>query len=52
MLSESNWSRAEYLTRRVDVWDGKASTARYWHLLVRREIDGRKLRFCFANTKP
>jgi SRSO17 transposase len=43
---------AEYLTQRVHVWDGKATTARCWHLLVRREIDGRKLKFCFANAKP
>jgi SRSO17 transposase len=43
---------AEYLTRRVHVWNGKAPTARCWHLLVRREIEGRKLKFCFANVKP
>lgn len=43
---------AEYLTQRVHVWDGKASRARRWHLLVRREIDGSKLKFCFANAKP
>ena len=43
---------AEYLTQRVHVWNGKAPTARCWHLLVRREIDGRKLKFCFANVKP
>ena len=43
---------AEYLTRRVHVWNGKATTARCWHLLVRREIGGSKLKFCFANAKP
>ena len=43
---------AEYLTRRVHVWDGKATTARCWHLLVRREIGGSKLKFCFTNAKP
>lgn len=43
---------AEYLTRRVFVWDGKAALARRWHLLVRREIGGKKLKFCFANAKP
>jgi len=43
---------AEYLTRRVFVWDGKAPQARRWHLLVRREIGGKKLKFCFANAKP
>jgi len=29
--------RAEYLHARVWTWDGKEETARYWHLLVRRE---------------
>lgn len=43
---------AEYLTRRVFVWDGAAPTARSWHLLVRREIGGSKLKFCFSNAKP
>ena len=43
---------AEYLTRRVFVWDGKATSARCWHLLVRREIGGSKLKFCFTNAKP
>lgn len=43
---------AEYLTRRVFVWDGTAPSARRWHLLVRREIDGSKLKFCSANAKP
>lgn len=43
---------AEYLTRRVHVWDGKATTARCWHLLVRREVGGSKLKFCFTNAKP
>lgn len=43
---------AEYLTCRVFVWDGQAPQARRWHLLVRREIGGKKLKFCFANAKP
>lgn len=43
---------ADYLTRRVFVWDGQAAQARCWHLLVRREIDGSKLKFCLANAKP
>lgn len=43
---------AEYLTRRVFVWDGRAPRARRWHLLVRREIGGKKLKFCLANAKP
>lgn len=43
---------AEYLTRRVFVWDGRAPRARRWHLLVRREIGGKKLKFCLSNAKP
>jgi len=43
---------ATYLTRRVFLWDGKAPTARCWHLLVRRETEGNKLKFCFSNAKP
>ena len=43
---------ADYLTRRVWLWDGAEKQARCWHLLVRREIDGSKLKFCLSNTKP
>ncbi len=43
---------AEYLTRRVWLWDGVASKARCWHLLVRRELDGAKLKCCLSNAKP
>lgn len=43
---------AEYLTRRVFVWDGRAPRARRWHLLVRREIGGKRLKFCLSNAKP
>ena len=43
---------AEYLTQRVWLWDGKETRARCWHLLVRREIDGSKLKFCVSNAKP
>ena len=43
---------ADYLTRRVFIWDGQAAQARCWHLLVRREVDGTKLKFCLANAKP
>ncbi len=43
---------AEYLTQRVWLWDGKEARARCWHLLVRREIDGSKLKFCVSNAKP
>ncbi len=34
------------------LWDGAEKRARCWHLLVRREIDGSKLKFCLSNTKP
>ena len=43
---------ADYLTCRVFVWYGQAAPARRWHLLVRREIDGTKLKFCLSNAKP
>ncbi|MGB4949060.1 MAG: IS701 family transposase, partial [Rhizobiaceae bacterium] len=43
---------ADYLTQRVWLWDGEEARARYWHLLVRREIDGSKLKFCLSNAKP
>jgi SRSO17 transposase len=43
---------ADYLTHRVWLWDGAEKRARCWHLLVRRETDGSKLKFCLSNTKP
>ena len=43
---------AAYLTRRVWLWDGAAPKARCWHLLVRRELDGAKLKCCLSNAKP
>ena len=43
---------ADYLTQRVWLWDGEEARARCWHLLVRREIDGSKLKFCLSNAKP
>jgi len=43
---------ADYLKERVWLWDGSEQRARCWHLLVRREIDGSKLKFCLANAKP
>jgi SRSO17 transposase len=43
---------ADYLTRRVWVWDGEEPSARCWHLLVRRELDGKTLKFCLSNAKP
>jgi SRSO17 transposase len=43
---------AEYLTHRVWLWDGIAPKARCWHLLVRRELNGSKLKCCLSNAKP
>lgn len=43
---------AEFLTCRVFVWNGRAERARHWHLLVRREVGGDKLKFCLSNAKP
>jgi hypothetical protein len=43
--------RAVYLKQRVWLWNGIEEQALYWHLLVRREIHGTKLKFCPANTR-
>ena len=43
---------AEYLAAQVFVWDGQSDRAHLWHLLVRRELDGSKLKFCLSNAKP
>jgi SRSO17 transposase len=43
---------AAFLTQRVYVWDGTAPQGRHWHLLVRRETDGTKLKYSFSNAKP
>lgn len=43
---------AQYLRQRVWLWDGAEAQARCWHLLVRREIDGSKVKFCLSNAKP
>jgi hypothetical protein len=43
---------ADYLMQRVWLWDGSEQRAHCWHLLVRREIDGTKLKFCLSNAKP
>ena len=42
---------AEFLSSRVFVWDGESGAARHWHLLVRRELGGAKLKFCLSNAK-
>lgn len=43
---------AEFLTRRVFVWDGRAPRGRHWHLLIRRDIGSDKLKYCLSNAKP
>ena len=43
---------ADYLKQRVWLGDGAEERTRCWHLLVRREIDGSKLKFCLSNAKP
>ena len=43
---------AEFLTARVFTWDGEETTARRWHLLVRREIDGSMIKYCLSNARP
>jgi len=43
---------ADYLKQRVWLWDGAERRAHCWHLLVRREIDGSKMKFCLSNAKP
>lgn len=44
--------RADYLTQRVWVWDGKSASADYWQLLLRRDMDGQTLSFCMTNAQP
>ncbi|MBC7454564.1 MAG: hypothetical protein H7335_12815 [Massilia sp.] len=41
---------AEFLCARVYVWDGKEAGARRWHLLIRRELDGKKVKYCLCNA--
>ena len=43
---------ADYLKQRVWLWDGPEQRAHCGHLLVRREIDGSKRKFCLSNAKP
>ena len=41
---------AEFLCARVYVWDGKEACARRWHLLIRRELNGTKVKYCLCNA--
>jgi len=49
---EKGGAVADYLKQRLWLWDGSEQRAHCWHLLVRREIDGQKLKFCPSNAKP
>jgi SRSO17 transposase len=41
---------AEFLCARVYVWDGMEANARRWRLLIRRELDGSKVKYCLCNA--
>ena len=42
---------AEYLHTDIWVWDGSEDKARYWHLLVRREIGANEIsHYCLSNA--
>ena len=41
---------AEFLCARIYVWDGKEARARRWHLLIRRELNGTKVKYCLCNA--
>ena len=51
-IGEKSKVKADYLTRRVWIWDGESATAHARHLLVRREMDGATLQFYLFNAKP
>jgi SRSO17 transposase len=40
----------EFLCARVYVWDGTETSARRWHVLVRREQDGTQVKYCLSNA--
>jgi SRSO17 transposase len=43
--------RVEVLHRRVWLWDGREARARYWHLIVRREIKARdEIKYSLSNA--
>jgi SRSO17 transposase len=58
----SNWQRltvrettkgklvVDIFHQRVWLWDGEEPSAREWHLIVRREIDGGKLKYTLSNA--
>jgi len=43
--------RVDVAHRRVWVWDGEEATARYWHLIVRREVGApKKIKYSLSNA--
>ena len=42
--------KVDILCRQVFLWDGKESKARCWHLIVRKDIDGKKIKYSLSNS--
>jgi len=40
----------DMLHQRVWLWDGKEANAHQWHLVVRREVDGNKIKYSLSNA--
>ena len=42
--------RVDILHQRVWLWDGKEKQAKHWHLIVRREVNGSKIKYSLSNA--
>jgi SRSO17 transposase len=42
--------RLDILHKRVWLWDGKEKQAKHWHLIVRREVKGSKIKYSLSNA--
>jgi hypothetical protein len=42
--------RVDILHLRVWLWDGEKIQAKHWHLVVRREINGSKIKYSLGNA--
>ena len=42
--------KIEVLHRRVWLWDGEESQARFWHLIVRRDTDTNEIKYSLSNA--
>ena len=42
--------RVDILHQRVWLWDGKEEQAKHWHLIVRREVNGSKIKYSLSNA--